>query len=94
MILNILILSTIIVCSVSGDSPDYFSWDNYNNTSFLGIVQNQNFPASCNSGWAFSTINVLNMRAKIKRKAESPDLSLSPQVLLSCDTLDYGCLGG
>ena len=24
----------------------------------------------------------------------SPDISLSTQVLLSCDTLDYGCLGG
>lgn len=94
MIINIFIILAIGLSTVTGTSPDQFSWDNYNNTSFLGTVSNQNFPNVCNSGWAFSAIDVLNSRMKIRRKAASPDISLSVQVLLSCDTLDFGCLGG
>lgn len=30
---------------------------------------------------------------KIRRKAASPDLEISVQVLLSCDELDFGCMG-
>jgi hypothetical protein len=36
---------------------------------------------------------MIESRIKRMRKAASPDISLSTQVLLSCDTLDYGCLG-
>ena len=94
MIVSILLFSVFALSSASLLAPTTFSWDNYNDTSFLLTVPNQNFPYACNSGWAFSTINLLNSRIKIKRKAASPDISLSVQVLLSCDTLDYGCLGG
>ena len=59
----------------------------------MGTVTNQNFPQVCNSGWAFATTNALNSRIKIARKAQSPDISLSTQVLLNCDQLDNGCLG-
>lgn len=73
---------------------DNFSWDNYNGTSFVTDVRNQNFPAACNSGWALSAVDLINSRIKIDRNAQSPDVSISAQVLLSCDNYDYGCLGG
>ena len=94
MIVCILLFLASTLSSATLLAPSSFSWDNYNGTSFLLSVPNQNFPSACNSGWAFSTINVLNSRIKIKRRAASPDISLSVQVLLSCDTSDYGCLGG
>ncbi len=75
-------------------NPQKFSWDDVNGTSYLGPVKSQNFPNFCNSGWAFSTIGMLESRIKSLRKASSPDISLSTQILLSCDTLDFGCLGG
>ncbi len=61
--------------------------------SYLSPAKNQNFPYACNSGWAFSTIGMLEARIKNIRKGATPDISLSTQVLLSCDTLDFGCLG-
>jgi hypothetical protein len=79
--------------SAVGDLPDNYSWDNINGVNFLGPVRNQNFPFNCNSGWAFSAIGVLEARIKKRRNASSPDISLSPQVLLSCDTANFGCLG-
>ncbi len=36
---------------------------------------------------------MIESRIKRLRKAQSPDITLSTQILLSCDTLDYGCLG-
>lgn len=61
--------------------------------SYLSPARNQNFPYSCNSGWAFATVGMIEARIKIQRKGASPDVSLSTQVLLSCDTFDNGCLG-
>ncbi len=37
---------------------------------------------------------MLESRIKRMRNASSPDISLSVQVLLSCDTFNYGCMGG
>lgn len=74
-------------------NPDNFSWDNVDGMTYLSPVKNQNFPYACNSGWAFSTVAMLEARIKNLRKAATPDISLSTQVLLSCDTLDFGCLG-
>lgn len=88
-----LLLNVVIGIEELTVLPDQFSWDNINGVTYLGPVKNQNFPYSCNSGWAFATISMLEARIKKLRKAAAPDISLSTQVLLSCDTLDYGCLG-
>jgi hypothetical protein len=82
-----------LVASSADPLPDDFSWADINGVSYLGPVKSQNFPHACNSGWAFSTIGMLESRIKRRRNASSPDISLSTQVLLSCDNLDFGCLG-
>lgn len=76
------------------DLPQYFWWGNHNGTNYLTLQRNQHIPVFCGSCWAFATTSALSDRIKIKRKAQWPDIHLSPQVLLSCDLLDRGCGGG
>ena len=51
-------------------------------------------PSYCNGAWAFATTAALSDRIKIARKAANPDISLSPQVLLSCAAEGNSCAGG
>ncbi len=51
-------------------------------------------PRFCGSCWAFAVTSSINDRIKIMRKAAWPDIIISPQVLLSCDTTNRGCYGG
>ena len=92
MNLSHILVLTLLTC-LGLQAPASFSWDDINGVSYLSEVKNQNFPAPCNSGWAISTIDMLNSRIKVLRKAQSPDISLSAQVLLSCDKFDFGCMG-
>lgn len=87
------LLAVLLIITVHTAAPDTFSWDNVNGTSFVPLVRSQNIPAACSSGWALSAADVLNSRIKIRRKAASPDLEISSQVLLSCDEMDFGCMG-
>lgn len=90
-----LVLSLLLSLTLAA-LPANFTWANVNATNFLGINQNQNQPNRCESGWAFATINTLNSRLKLRMAQtgfSSPDVSLSVQVLLECDTNDFGCLG-
>lgn len=86
-------LAALVIIAVHAAAPETFSWDNHNGTSFIPVVRNQNMPAACNSGWALAAADVLNARIKIRRRAASPDLEISSQVLLSCDENDFGCMG-
>lgn len=67
-----LLLLFAIFLFASCQTPEPFSWDNVNGTSFITEVHSQNYPYPCNSGWAFAAIDVFNSRIKIKRKAASP----------------------
>jgi hypothetical protein len=58
----------VLLMGLALGAPDSFSWDNVNETTFVPEVHSQNFPGVCNSGWAFSAVDVLNSRMKIKRK--------------------------
>jgi cathepsin X len=60
------------------------------------MVRNQHIPYYCGSCWAFAATSALSDRIKIRRSAKWPDINISPQVLLSCDTTlgDLGCKGG
>ena len=76
------------------DIPTNFFWGNVNKTNFLTYQRNQHIPVYCGSCWAFSATSALSDRIKIARKAQVPDINLSPQVLISCELPDEGCHGG
>lgn len=60
--------------------------------NYLTIVRNQHIPVYCGACWAFASTSALSDRIKIMRKAQWPDIVLSPQVLVSCTC--KGCHGG
>lgn len=74
--------------------PSTFWWGNVNGTNYLTIQRNQHIPIYCGACWAFSATSCLSDRIKIRRKAQWPDVIISPQILLSCDMGDNGCHGG
>ena len=76
------------------DLPSSLFWGNVSGTNYLTVSRNQHIPEYCGSCWAFSATSALSDRFKILRKAQWPDINISPQVLLSCDKTDYGCNGG
>ena len=76
------------------DVPKNFWWGNVNNTNYLTVQRNQHIPIYCGSCWAFSSASALSDRIKIARKAQWPDVVISPQVLISCEDPDDGCGGG
>lgn len=74
--------------------PANFTWQNVNGTNYLTLVRNQHIPIYCGSCWAHAATSALSDRIKIMRKAQWPEINLSPQVLISCERPDNGCLGG
>lgn len=60
----------------------------------MTIQRNQHIPVYCGGCWAFSAVSALSDRIKIQRKAQFPDVIISPQVLISCEEPDQGCHGG
>jgi cathepsin B len=54
----------------------------------ISPIRNQ---GHCGSGWAFAATEVLSDRFCIRNNTQ---LTLSPQYLISCDYLDFGCNGG
>lgn len=74
--------------------PAEHNWGNYNNTNFLTTVRNQHLPFYCGSCWAHAAASSLSDRIKIARNAAWPEIDISPQVLISCDSVSNGCHGG
>ena len=74
--------------------PSSLFWGNVNGTNYLTVSRNQHIPEYCGSCWAVASTTALSDRFKILRKAQWPDINISPQVLLSCDKIDRGCGGG
>eukprot|EP01016_Furgasonia_blochmanni_P008229 TRINITY_DN13312_c0_g1_i1.p1 TRINITY_DN13312_c0_g1~~TRINITY_DN13312_c0_g1_i1.p1 ORF type:complete len:602 (+),score=61.42 TRINITY_DN13312_c0_g1_i1:3-1808(+) len=74
--------------------PSEFHWGNASGKNLLTPVQSQNNPQYCCSGWAHSVVSSLSDRIKIQRNGTWPDVRLSPQPLLSCDSRSDGCVGG
>jgi len=61
-------------------------------TQWAGLVHPIRNQQQCGSCWAFSASEVLSDRVAIATKKASP--VLSPQDMVSCDTVDMGCKGG
>ena len=76
------------------DVPESFWWGNKEGVDYLTITRNQYAPKYCESSWAFAATSALNDRIKILRRAQWPDIILSPQILLSCTENNNGCKGG
>lgn len=87
-------VKTVLETTPIADLPTNFFWGNVNGTNFLTFQRNQHIPIYCGSCWAFSATSALSDRIKIARKAQFPDINLSPQVLISCELPDEGCHGG
>eukprot|EP01017_Pseudomicrothorax_dubius_P009430 TRINITY_DN1319_c0_g1_i2.p1 TRINITY_DN1319_c0_g1~~TRINITY_DN1319_c0_g1_i2.p1 ORF type:complete len:576 (-),score=138.75 TRINITY_DN1319_c0_g1_i2:149-1876(-) len=76
------------------DLPDNFNWGNVSGVNYLTLARNQHIPQYCGSCWAFAATSTISDRIKIARNATFPDINLAPQVLISCEKLDFGCDGG
>ena len=76
------------------DLPNNFWWGNVRGVNYLTVQRNQHIPIYCGSCWAFASSSAMSDRIKIARKAQWPDINISPQVLISCETPDEGCGGG
>ena len=74
--------------------PDQWVWNDINNTNFLTNLRNQHIPQYCGSCWAHAATSAFSDRIKINRNAQWPDVSISPQVVISCSMNDDGCHGG
>lgn len=74
--------------------PANWTWQDVNGTNFLTVSKNQHIPQYCGSCWAMASTSAMSDRIKIMRNATWPDINISPQVLISCETPDQGCHGG
>jgi cathepsin X len=74
------------------------TWDprNMSGQDWTTANRNQHIPQYCGSCWAHGTSSALSDRIKLARKAQWPDIQLSPQVLVNCVTANqtHGCQGG
>ena len=89
-------LLSLISCS-KGDSnsiPESLDWRNFQNIDYMVSFEFQILSDKCNSSWAILVAASLSDRLKILRKGKSPDIQLSPQLLLSCSDACKGCSGG
>jgi len=78
----------------ANELPEQWLWSNVEGVNYLTLIRNQHIPQYCGSCWAFATTSALADRIKIARKAQWPDMELSPQILLSCNQRSNGCHGG
>jgi cathepsin X len=74
--------------------PKEWFWNNVDGKSYLTNIRNQHVPQYCGSCWAHASTSALSDRIKIARKGAWPDINISPQVVISCETQDDGCHGG
>lgn len=74
--------------------PKNYDWRLVNGTCFVSAVTNQFQPSPCGSCWAHASTGALTDRIIIAKKAQTPFVRLSPQVLLDCATSAGSCNGG
>lgn len=58
--------------------PDNWIWNNVDGTNYLTNIKNQHIPQYCGSCWAQAATSAMSDRIKIARKAQWPDVNISP----------------
>merc|ERR1719162_2974879 len=77
------------------DLPNSLDWRDYEGNNFMPWTRNQHIPQYCGSCWSFAATTAFASRIMIARGDAFPEISLSPQLVLDCDTdNNYGCHGG
>ena len=76
------------------DLPAQWLWNNIDGVNMITNIRNQHIPQYCGSCWAHAATSAISDRIKVARKAAWPDINISPQVIISCETTDLGCHGG
>jgi len=73
------------------DTPDEFSWKDYNGKDWTTPARHQ---GNCGSCWAFAVIASLESIIKIREGCAELDIDLSEQYVLSCLSRAGSCHGG
>lgn len=71
--------------------PRRWDWRDVNGQNWVTPVKNQ---GGCGSCWAFGSVAQLESVKMIAEGVPDPDLDLSEQYMVSCDTNNFGCGGG
>jgi len=71
--------------------PKEFDWRDKDGQNWVTPVRDQ---GGCGSCWAFGSIAQLESVKMIAEGTPDPDLDLSEQYIVSCDSINYGCSGG
>jgi parallel beta-helix repeat protein len=66
---------------ISGETPAYFSWKDYNGKDFTTPAKNQMRVGNC---WAFAALGALESMIKIRENDSTLNPDLSEQYLVSC----------
>jgi len=64
--------------------PLNWDWRRANGINYVVPTLNQHLPKYCGACWIFATVHALSDRIKIARNAMTPEITLSPQVMLNC----------
>lgn len=73
------------------DTPDYFSWKNYNGEDWTTPARHQ---GNCGSCWAFAALSSFESMIKIRENCPDLNPDLSEQYVLSCINGAGSCHGG
>ena len=73
------ILKTVVKSKLADVTPpEQWIWNDISGVNYLTNMKNQHIPQYCGSCWAQAATSVVSDRIKIARKAQWPDVNISP----------------
>ncbi len=79
-----------IYSTLKASLPASFDWRD-NNGNYVTTPKDQEYCGSC---WAFASTGAIESKYLITKNRPNVNIDLSEQILVSCDTSNYGCNGG